>query len=133
MLLCICPHILRSHTHCFLSRLYVKQKYKKDAEWFWFWDVIIAPILWARLVFFLQPSWIFEWCYLVCLFIIFSCFVWLIYFLIEQLIKNFFKKKKKKSKKPYWLVNSIPFLPSMIIWFLLEILLRELITTLLYI
>ena len=117
----------------YLSRLYVKQKYKKDAEWFWFWDVIIAPILWARLVFFLQPSWIFEWCYLVCLFIIFSCFVWLIYFLIEQLIKNFFKKKKKKSKKPYWLVNSIPFLPSMIIWFLLEILLRELITTLLYI
>ena len=117
----------------YLSKLYVKQKYKKDYEWFWFWDVIIAPILWAWLVFFLQPTWIFEWCYLICLFIIFSCLVWLVYFLIEQLIKKFLIKKKKRSKKPYWLKNSIPFLPSMVIWFLLEIILRESIITLLYI
>lgn len=107
------------------SKIYVKQKYKKDAEWFWLWDVIIAPILWAWLVFFLQPNWIFERCYLVCLFIILSSLVWLIYFWIEILIKKIFLKKNKKSKKPYWFQTSIPFLPSMIIWFILEIILRE--------
>ena len=108
----------------YLSRLYVKERYKKDAEWFGLWDVIIAPILWAWLVFFLQPNWVFEWCYLVCLFIIISSLVWLIYFIVESLIK-FFLTKKKKSKKPYWFQNSIPFLPSMIIWFILEIMLRQ--------
>ena len=107
------------------SKLYVKEKYKKDAEWFWLWDVIIAPILWAWLVFFLQPIWVFERCYLVCLFIILSSGVGLLYFWIELLIKHFITKNRKKSKKPYWLKNSIPFLPSMIIWFILEIILRE--------
>ena len=113
------------------SKNYVKEKYWKDAEWFWLWDVIIAPILWAWLVFFLQPEWIFERVYLVCLFIILSSLVWLFYFVIELLIKHFLTKKKK-SKKPYWFQNSIPFLPSMIIWFILEIVLRESIISLLY-
>ncbi len=116
----------------YLSKGYVRQKYKKNVEWFWLWDVIIAPILWDWLVFFLQPNWVFEWCYLICLFIILSSVVWLIYFWIEWLIKNFILKKGKKSKKPYWLQNSIPFLPSMIIWFILEIIFRNYVTWLLY-
>ncbi len=107
------------------SKLYVKEKYKKDAEWFWLWDVIIAPILWAWLVFFLQPNWIFEWMYLVCLFVILSSLVGLIYYLIENLVKYFIMKKSKRSKKPYGFQTSIPFLPSMIIWFVLEIIFRE--------
>ena len=114
------------------SKIYVKGKYKKDAEWFWLWDVIMAPILGAWLVFFLQPNWVFEWCYLVCLFIIFSSLVGLIYFGIETLIKHFIIKKRKKSQKPYGFQNSIPFLPSMIIWFFLEIVLRNSIMWLLY-
>ena len=107
------------------SKLYVKRKYKKNAEWFWLWDVIIAPILWAWLVFFLQPSWIFQRCYLVCLFIVLSSLVGLFYFWIELLIEYFIMKKRKKSKKPYGFQTSIPFLPSMIIWFVLEVVLRE--------
>ena len=114
------------------SKVYVKQRYKKDAEWFWLWDVIIAPILGAWLVFFLQPNWVFEWCYLVCLFVILSSLVGLLYFWIELLIKHFIIKKRKKSQKPYGFQNSIPFLPSMIIWFFLEIVLRNSITWLLY-
>ena len=110
----------------FWSKLYVKQKYKKDAEWFWLWDVIIAPILWARLVFFLKPTWLFQWCYLVCFFIIISCVVGLLYYLIELLVKKFIIKNKKKSRKtPFKWVSLIPFLPSMIIWFILEIILRS--------
>ena len=116
----------------YVSKVYVKQKYKKDVEWFWLWDVIIAPILWAWLVFFLQPTWIFQWSYLVCLFIILSSLVGLLYFWIELLIKHFLIKTKKKSKKPYWLKNSIPFLPSMIIWCFLEILLRNSIIGMIY-
>ena len=103
------------------SKLYVKGKYKKNAEWFWLWDVVVAPILWAWLVFFKQPNWTFERCYLVCLFIILSSLVWLVYYLIENLVKYFIMKKRQKSKKPYWFNSSIPFLPSMIIWFILEI------------
>ena len=114
------------------SKIYVKQKYKKNAEWFWLWDVIIAPILWAWLVFFLQPNWMFERCYLICLFIIFSSLVGLLYFWIEILIRHFIIKKRRNSKKPYGLQNSIPFLPSMIIWFFLEIILRNSIIGLLY-
>ena len=109
----------------YCSKLYVKQKYKKDAEWFWLWDVIVAPILWAWLVFFLRPNWIFEWMYLICLFIILSSLVGLVYYLIENLVKYFIIKRRKKSKKPYGFQTSIPFLPSMIIWFILEIILRE--------
>ena len=107
------------------SKLYVKQKYKKNAEWFWLWDVIIAPILWAWLVFFLQPTWVFQRSYLVCLFIVLSSLVGLFYFWIELLIEYFIMKKRKKSKKPYGFQTSIPFLPSMIIWFILEVVLRE--------
>jgi len=114
------------------SKLYVKEKYKKNAEWFWLWDVIIAPILWSRLVFFLKPYWFFEWCYLVCFFIILSCFVGLIYYLIEIFIKKIFIKNKKKFKKtPFSWVSLIPFLPSMIIWFILEIVLRNLLISML--
>ena len=109
----------------YCSKLYVKEKYKKDAEWFWLWDVIIAPILWAWLVFFLQPNWIFEWMYLICLFIILSSLVGLVYYLIENLVKYFIMKKSKKSKKPYGFQASIPFLPSMIIWFVLEVIFWE--------
>ena len=110
----------------FWSMLYVKAKYKKDAEWFWLWDVIIAPILWARLTFFLKPTGIFQWCYLVCLFIIISCVVWLLYYIIELLIKKYFIKNKKKTRKtPFKWASLIPFLPSMIIGFILEIILRS--------
>ena len=135
------------------SKIYVKGKYKKDAEWFWLWDVIMAPILGAWLVFFLQPNWVFEWCYLVCLFIIFSSLVWLVHysllntkiwnvisavfififsfysrFFINRSAKRQENREKKKTKKPYWFKNVIPFLPSMIIWFILEIVLRQPIT-----
>jgi len=108
------------------SKLYVKQKYKKNAEWFWLRDVILAPILWAWLVFFLQPNWFFQWSYFICFFVILSCLSWLLYYLVEFLIKKFLIKKKKKSKKtPFPWVSLIPFLPSMIIGFLLEIILRS--------
>jgi prepilin signal peptidase PulO-like enzyme (type II secretory pathway) len=63
---------------------------------------------------------------LVCFFIILSCVVGLLYYLIELLIKKFFIKNKRKSRKtPFKWASLIPFLPSMIIGFILEIVLRS--------
>ena len=114
----------------FFTRGYVKLRFKKDAEWFWLWDVIVSPILWAWLTFFIQPSWIFERCYLISFFIILSCLTWLIYYLIEQLIKYISKAKMKKTKAPFKWAPSIPFLPAMVIGFVVEICLRNVLMTL---
>jgi len=103
------------------SKLYVKIKYKKDSEWFWLWDVIIAPIIWARLSLLISPNSWFERAYLISFFIVLSCLIWLIYFWIECLIYKFLIKQKKKSLTKW--MKSIPFLPSMILWFCIEILL----------
>lgn len=113
----------------YLWRLIVYLKYKKDAEWFWFWDVILAPILWARLTFFLQPNGAFERCYLVSFFIILSCLAWLTYYWIELLILKLTKKKTKRNSPFKW-APIIPFLPAMITGFILEICLRNIFMTL---
>ena len=102
-------------------------KFWEKSEWFWLWDVIIAPILWVWLVFFIQPNWIFEWTYLVWFFIILSCIVGLFYSLLDFIIRKFISvKKNKKIKKPWFLWNTwLPFLPSMIIATILEIVFWE--------
>ena len=96
-------------------------KFKERSEWFWLWDVIIAPILWARLVFFLQPSWMFEWSYLITFFIMLCCIVGLLYIVLEFVVKKLFLRKKRKKTCILWGVW-IPFLPSMVIATILEIL-----------
>ncbi len=98
-------------------------KFWEKSEWFWLWDVIVAPILWAWLVFFLQPNWMDEWCYLFTFFIILSCIVGLFYFLVDFIVRKIIlMRSKKKSKKYSFVWNTwIPFLPSMIIATVLEI------------
>ena len=98
-------------------------KFKKKSEWFWLWDVTIAPILWARLTFFIKPSWVFEWCHLITLYIILMSIIGIIYFICDIIIRKIMIiKKRKKLKKNYSIWNTwLPFLPSMIIGFILEI------------
>ncbi len=95
-------------------------KFKEKSEWFWLWDVIIAPILWARLTFFLQPNWIFDWNYLICFFIILSWIIGLFYFLLNSIIRKIIKIKKWKKYESIW-VTWIPYLPSMITATIIEI------------
>lgn len=95
-------------------------KFKEKSEWFWLWDVIIAPILWARLTFFLQPNWIFDWNYLICFFIILSWIIGLFYFLLNSIIRKIIKIKKWKKYESIWM-TWIPYLPSMITATILEI------------
>lgn len=116
----------------FFTKWYVKIKYKKNSEWFWLWDVIVAPILWARLAFFIQPRWEFERYYLISFFLILSCVAGLLHYWIEILIKHLLKNKAKKQNDkiketdiPFEWAPIIPFLPSMIVWFIVEICLRD--------
>lgn len=99
-------------------------KYKKIWEWFWFWDVILGPVLWLRLVFFIQPDWLHDRSYLVNFFILLIGLIGFIYFLINFLIKKYFIKIKKNDsdKNSYVLLDWFPFFPSMIIATILEIL-----------
>lgn len=102
-------------------------KFKIKSEWFWLWDIILAPILWAWLVFFIQPSWIYEWCYLFNFFIILSWIVGLFYFLWDFIIRKIISlKKKKKTKRLPFLWNTwLPFFPSIITATVLEIVFWE--------
>lgn len=99
----------------YLWRLVAFLKYHEDAEGFWFWDVIFSPIIWLRLSFLLNPKDWFERGYLVCLFLVLSCVIWLARYWIVFL-SNLKRKKKKSDNK-----KIIPFLPSMIIAFFVEI------------
>ena len=97
-------------------------KFWKKSEWFWLWDVIIAPILGAWLVFFKQPDGISDWNYLIGFFIILFSVVALFYFLIDFIIRRIcFKWKNKTNKKSFLWNTWIPLIPSMVIAFIIEI------------
>jgi len=95
----------------FLSKYYVKLKYKKKWEGFWQWDIYFATTIWLLFpfIFWNNNIW-FNWfnlINLILIYIIISCILWLIYAIIRS-------KTSKKSKE-------VPFIPSMILsfWILL--------------
>jgi prepilin signal peptidase PulO-like enzyme (type II secretory pathway) len=94
------------------GKLLVRWKYKKKAEGFGFGDVIIAGILGSIFPVFIAPSGIIEWVYFICSYLIISSVLGIGTFFI----KNFSSPKPKEDKQ------TIPFLPAMIIAFVLFIL-----------
>ena len=103
----------------FLSKYYVKLKYKKNWEWFGQWDIYLAWTIWILFPFVFSNNniWfdIFNLVNLMLIYIIITCTLWLIYALIRNKI---FKKSKE-----------IPFIPSMIFGFWLLLLLWKYFTT----
>ena len=97
----------------FLSKYYVKLKYKKDWEWFGQWDIYVATTVWLLSPFVFSYNNIrfdiFNTANLILIYIIITCILWLIYALIRNKI---FKKSKE-----------IPFIPSMIFGFWILLLL----------
>ena len=97
----------------FLSKYYVKLKYKKDWEWFGQWDIYIATTVWLLFPFVFSYNNIqfdiFNTANLILIYTIITCILWLIYALIRNKI---FKKSKE-----------IPFIPSMIFGFWILLLL----------
>ena len=114
-----CAFILLFLWIYFLSKYYVKLKYKKKWEWFGQWDIYLAWTIWILFPFIFSNNdiWfdIFNLVNLMLIYIIITCTLWLIYALIRNKI---FKKSKE-----------IPFIPSMIFWFWLLLLLWKYFTT----
>jgi len=97
----------------FLSKYYVKLKYKKNWEWFGQWDIYIASTIWVLFPFIFSCNniWfgVFNIANLMLMYIIITCILWLIYAMFRNKI---FKKSKE-----------IPFIPSMIFGFWILLLL----------
>ncbi|MDR2541766.1 MAG: hypothetical protein LBD11_08785 [Candidatus Peribacteria bacterium] len=87
-------------------------KYKKNAEGFGFGDVIMAGILGSIFPLFLSPADILQRVYFLCSYLIISSLLGIKIFGIETLA----------SPKSHKIKQAIPFLPAMIIAFVLFIL-----------
>ncbi|GHV22880.1 hypothetical protein FACS189428_5580 [Clostridia bacterium] len=87
-------------------------RYKKKAEGFGFGDVIMAGILGGIFPLFTSPTDIVQWVYFICSYLIISSLLGIGIFLINYLSSP----KKDKAKQ------TIPFLPAMIIAFVVFIL-----------
>ncbi len=96
----------------FFSKIYAKKKYDMD-EWFWFWDVIFSPIIWALFFFIFRYNYI-EISY-------FSIFEVFIYFMIVSSLLWIFIFFVQKIKKGWHNSNVLAFIPSMVFsyWLLL--------------
>ncbi len=95
----------------FFGKFYVKIRFKKDGEWFWFWDVMVAFLMWLSIpIFFPNISFIDIFNYGILL-LLFSSFLWLGLWLFYILYDN----KKSLSK-------TIPFLPALVLaWYILQL------------
>ena len=110
----------------YLSKLYVKYRYKKDFEWIWFGDVILSFLIWTLFPFIFQFSNLsFNFINLIEIilaFVLISSIIWIIIRAIKLLIKHSSRGSKNIAKylNISW-QHIIPFLPAMIItyWILL--------------
>lgn len=104
----------------YLSKLYVKNRYKKNQSWIWSWDIILSFVLWTLFSFVFEFNSIsFSVFNLIKILLIFVLISSLLGILI-RLINIFVEKNnvsKKEIKKSVWAdsINIIPFLPAMII------------------
>lgn len=104
----------------YLSKLYVKYRYKKNFEWIWFGDVILAFFIWTLFPFIFQLNNlnfdIINFIQLIFAFVLISCIIWIIIRAIKLLIKrsSHWSKNIAKYLNISWQAI-IPFLPAMII------------------
>jgi prepilin signal peptidase PulO-like enzyme (type II secretory pathway) len=110
----------------FLSKLYIRYRYKKDFEWIWFGDVILSFFLWTLFPFIFQFNNLtfdaFNLIQIILVFIFISAIVWIFIRSIKIFISHHNALSKIISNKLNILEsNVIPFLPAMIIsyWIML--------------
>ncbi len=121
----------------FWSKAYIKYRYKKDFEWIWFGDVILAFFLWTLFPFIFQFNNItfdaFNLTQIILVFIFISAVVWILIRSIKIFIKKNDSISKSISKKLNILEsNVIPFLPAMIIWYWIMLFYSDFILNLLF-
>jgi prepilin signal peptidase PulO-like enzyme (type II secretory pathway) len=104
----------------YLSKLYVKYRYKKNFEWIWFWDVILAFFIWTLFPFVFQLNNLnfntTNLLKLILAFVLISSILWIIIRVIKLLPKHssHWYKDIVKHLNISW-QHIIPFLPAMII------------------
>lgn len=104
----------------YLSKLYVKYRYKKDFEWIGFWDVILAFFIWTLFPFIFQFNGlsfnITNLIELILIYVLLSSLIWIVIRVIKLLIKHSSNGLKNITKhlNISW-QYIIPFLPAMII------------------
>lgn len=110
----------------YISKLYVRYKYKKNLAWIWIWDLILSFVLWTLFSFIYLFNDIafssFNLNKIILLFVLISCIVWIIIRIINYFIQDNKKAKAEiKNSLNTKSQNIIPFLPAMIItyWILL--------------
>jgi prepilin signal peptidase PulO-like enzyme (type II secretory pathway) len=104
----------------FLSKLYIRYRYKKNYEWIWQWDVILSFFIWTLFSFVFQfnnivfnPINIIQ---IIFVYIFLSAIIWIIIRIIKLLIKkgSEWSVSIQKYLEISW-SDIIPFLPAMIL------------------
>ena len=104
----------------YLSKLYVKYRYKKNFEWIWFGDVILAFFIWTLFPFIFQLNNIsfniWNLIEIILAFVLISSIIWILIRAIKLLtnVSSHWHKSIIKALKISW-QHIIPFLPAMII------------------
>jgi len=104
----------------YLSKIYVKYRYKKNFEWIWFGDVILAFFIWTLFPFIFQLNNInfniVNLIEIILLFILISSIIWILIRALKLItnISSHWHKNIIKALNISW-KHIIPFLPAMII------------------
>ena len=98
-----------------LAKGYVYLKYKKNAEGFWFGDVLMGGVLWTLFPMFITFSSARVWGYTLCIYLMLSCSIGILLYFVMLLLPKPNSKDISITKQKG--VAVIPFLPAMIIAF----------------
>jgi hypothetical protein len=106
------------------AKRYVGWRFKQKAEGFGFGDVLLAGILGSMFPVFIQISSALEWGYLVCGYLVMSCFIGILRYGIERALLSFFPSIAPPSSPQATIEIAasgkvLPFLPAMSIAFVL--------------
>lgn len=91
-----------------IGKLYVRFRFNmKDTEWFWWWDVMVAYIVWLLFPFIVKYNWVHldQYFYIVLVYIMLSSVIWILFAIFSSIIRRW----------EQW--QAIPFLPAMIVGF----------------
>jgi len=107
----------------FFAKWYIKKRHKISHEGIWEWDAMLAFLIWTLMPFVFEINNIainrLNLINLLVIFLVLSSLLWLLFVVLQKLIRIPFKQAKKGQD----LTIMIPFLPSMIVsfWILLLI------------
>lgn len=121
----------------YISKLYVRYKYKKNLAWIWIWDLILSFVLWTLFSFIFMFNNVafssFNLNKILLLFVLISCIIWIVIRMINYFIQDSIKAKDDiKKSLDTKSQNIIPFLPAMIITYRILLFLSDFILKIIF-